>query len=622
MEQTINSGGLVNHGFTNNDGHGSSRSSISQPDSTKIPIETKTITENTSTKSEQQQNERAQWGNDREFLLSCISMSIGLGNVWRFPATAYANGGGAFLIPYIIILTVVGRPYYLLEMVLGQFSSKSTIKIWDMVPAFRGIGFVQFFILVALSSYYCSLMALTLFYLINSFQAELPWSKCRPEWGSNCLDSLRRSLNATAAYPTNVTQYSSAELYFFKEVLREKDNIDDGIGMPDWRLALCLAASWLVVFLVVVRGIKSSGKAAYFLASFPYIVMLGLLIRAVTLEGAGEGILYFVRPQWDKLKDPSVWYAAVSQCFFSLTICFGAIVMFSSHNRFEHNVYRDAQIVTTLDMFTSFFSGLIIFGILGNLAHELNTDIDRVVRGGTGLAFISYPDAIAKFTWMPQFFAVIFFVMLFVLGIGSAAGLASSVIAIIHDYKPHWKMIHVSSGVVISEFLIGLIYVTPGGQFMVTFVDYYITSFVAFVPAIFILIGVCYVYGLNNFLDDMEFMLKRRLGWYWRFCWYFLTPAIITGVFIYSVVNLKLLTYNGILYPDFAYVIGWILFSFALLQIPLWLVVSVIKKRHEFSFPEILKRTFDSSKNWGPDMSEIKIRWFEFRRDKKKTRSG
>lgn len=65
-------------------------------------------------------------------------MSIGLGNVWRFPFTAYENGGGAFLIPYIIILTVVGRPFYLLEMILGQFSSKSTIKIWDMVPAFRG----------------------------------------------------------------------------------------------------------------------------------------------------------------------------------------------------------------------------------------------------------------------------------------------------------------------------------------------------------------------------------------------------------------------------------------------------------------------------------------------------
>lgn len=131
---------------------------------------------------------------------------------------------------------------------------------------------------------------------------------------------------------------------FSREVLREKANIDDGIGAPDWRLTLCLAVSWLVVLLVVVRGVKSSGKAAYFLAIFPYVVMIGLLARAVTLEGASNGILYFVTPVWDKLWIPQVWYRAVSQCFFSLTVCFGAIVMFSSHNKFEHNVYRSVYI--------------------------------------------------------------------------------------------------------------------------------------------------------------------------------------------------------------------------------------------------------------------------------------
>lgn len=88
-------------------------------------------------------------------------------------------------------------------------------------------------------------------------------------------------------------------------------------------------------------------------------------------------------------------------------------------------------------------------------------DISGVVRGGTGLAFISYPDAIAKFTWMPQFFAVIFFVMMFVLGIGSEAALTSSVITIIHDYVPHWKIWPIACMVVLVEFCVGLIYVTP-----------------------------------------------------------------------------------------------------------------------------------------------------------------
>jgi solute carrier family 6 amino acid transporter-like protein 5/7/9/14 len=68
-------------------------------------------------------------------------MSVGLGNVWRFPFTAYENGGGAFLIPYIIVLLIVGKPIYLLEMILGQFSSRSAVKVWDLSPAFRGAPF-------------------------------------------------------------------------------------------------------------------------------------------------------------------------------------------------------------------------------------------------------------------------------------------------------------------------------------------------------------------------------------------------------------------------------------------------------------------------------------------------
>ena len=82
--------------------------------------------------------ERQVWDNPIEFLLSCIAMSVGLGNVWRFPFTAYENGGGAFLIPYIIVLMLIGRPMYFLELALGQFTSRSSVHVWDMVPALRG----------------------------------------------------------------------------------------------------------------------------------------------------------------------------------------------------------------------------------------------------------------------------------------------------------------------------------------------------------------------------------------------------------------------------------------------------------------------------------------------------
>lgn len=123
---------------------------------------------------------------------------------------------------------------------------------------------------------------------------------------------------------------------------------------------------------------------------------------------------------------------------------------------------RDAMIVTTLDTFTSLLAGCTIFAILGNLSRELGSeDIGAVVRGGTGLAFISYPETISKFTIAPQFFSVVFFAMLFVLGIGSEVGLTSAMISIAHDQFPKLRYWHVAVGICFCEFLIGLIYVTP-----------------------------------------------------------------------------------------------------------------------------------------------------------------
>lgn len=95
-------------------------------------------------------------------------------------------------------------------------------------------------------------------------------------------------------------------VYFRKEVLNEKATIDDGIGIPNWKLVLFLAFSWLIVLAILIKGVRSSGKASYFLALFPYVVMAILLVRAVTLPGAGAGILYFISPQWDKILDPDV----------------------------------------------------------------------------------------------------------------------------------------------------------------------------------------------------------------------------------------------------------------------------------------------------------------------------
>ncbi|XP_023161901.2 sodium-dependent nutrient amino acid transporter 1 isoform X1 [Drosophila hydei] len=583
--------------------------------------------DNNMKEAQQKDAGRTNWSNGLEFLMSCISVSVGLGNVWRFPFTAYENGGGAFLIPYIIVLFLIGKPMYYLEMIIGQFTSQGTVKIWSICPSFLGVGYGQAFATICIVTYYSSLLALTLYYLFVSFQSELPWSYCRDEW-ANCVNSIPTEYvetalaNTTSALAreanslTNDTKLrSSSELYFLNVVIKEKSDISDGIGAPDWKLTIALFVSWVVIFLVIMRGVKSSGKAAYFLALFPYVVLFALLGRAVTLEGAVDGIIFFLRPQWGELLNPIVWKEAVVQCFFSLAVGCGPIIMFASYNRFDHGIYRDAMIVTTLDTLTSLLGGITIFAILGNLAHNLKADnIRDVVRSGTGLAFISYPDAISKFQAVPQLFSALFFFMLFVLGIGSIVALQSTIVTIICDQFKSWKYWKVALVTSICGFLMGLVYVTPGGQWILTLVDFYGGTYVVFILAIFELSGIMWIYGLENFCDDLEFMSNKKVSLYWRLCWSFFTPVMMIVIFIYSMATIKPIKYSELYFPVAGDVAGWLLFVVGAAQFPLW-GWWYISTHRRGSFAKSFMASLRPSSKWGPANPEHRHAWLLFKSD-------
>ncbi|OXA55703.1 Sodium-dependent nutrient amino acid transporter 1 [Folsomia candida] len=484
------------------------------------------------------------WSSDPTFLLSCIAMSVGLGNVWRFPFTALSNGGGAFLIPYLIVLIVIGRPIYYLEMCMGQFSRYGQVKVWNMAPLFKGIGYGSMIGTICVVSYYCSIMAATVFYFCASFQKNLPWDYCQKSWAGELICNDDGTLNATY----NVKNETIASLYYYNEVFPQKDDISDGLGKPDWRLSLCLLFSWICIFLSLWKGVKSSGKVAYFTAIFPYVVLIILLIRGATLKGAWKGIKYLIEPQWDKLYDPKVWYAAVGQCFFSLStgkIRFGPIIMFSSYNPFSHNVYRDAWVISFMDTFTSILAGCTIFAVLGYLSEETGRPISEVAGfAGPGLAFVSYPEAIAQFTFVPQLFAVLFFLMLFTLGIGSATSLTGGIITIICDQFKSFKKWLVTLVVCIVGFFSGLMFVTEGGGAMVGLIDHFGASFVIYLMAMLEVGAVAWVYGLNSFCKDIEFMLKIKVGWYWKICWGFLIPVGLFVIFVYAMATQERMVYG------------------------------------------------------------------------------
>jgi len=560
------------------------------------------------------EQERQKWGSPVEFLLSCIAMSVGLGNVWRFPYTAYENGGGAFLIPYLVVLIMIGRPLYFMELSMGQFSSSSNVKVWNMVPAARGVGFAQVIGTASVVSYYCVLIALSIYYLVVSCQSTLPWTVCWDELKEDNVLCLAGGLvgNGTNSsdYRANMSVISSAEQYFKSSVLKENPDITNGIGMPDLKLVGSLAACWVLLFLTLWKGVASSGKVAYVTAIFPYLVLITLLVQGLMLDGAVEGILFYIKPQWEQLLNLKVWYAAVTQSFFSLSTGFGALITYSSYNDFKHNSYRDAWIISFTDTFTSLLAGFVIFSILGSLAHELGVPVKDVVDSGPGLAFVSYPSALAKFDVVPQLFSVLFFLMLITLGLGSATGLTTGIITVFCDLYPEKNKTMITGVICVIGFSIGVVYVTPGGQAILSLVDFFGGGFIIFVIAIIEVIAVSWIYGLKKLLRDIHFMMGINLGIYWKFCLGFFVPISLIAIFIYFIITYEPLTYQGFAYPEAAIYGGWILTAFAMIQIPIWFCHSLCKEG---------KSVFVPNKEWGPSRPNDKLSWLQHVQEEEKT---
>ncbi|XP_066864512.1 sodium- and chloride-dependent betaine transporter isoform X3 [Kogia breviceps] len=364
-----------------------------------------------------QVKDRGQWSNKMEFVLSVAGEIIGLGNVWRFPYLCYKNGGGAFFFPYFIFFFTCGIPVFFLEVALGQYTSQGSVTAWTKIcPLLQGIGLASVVIEAYLNVYYIIILAWALFYLFSSFTSELPWTACTHSWNTgHCMDSLNRSAAGAAALPVNFT--SPIMEFWERRVLGISSGIHE-LGALRWELALCLLLAWVVCYFCIWKGVKSTGKVVYFTATFPYLMLAILLIRGITLPGAYEGIVYYLKPDLLRLKDPQVWMDAGTQIFFSFAICQGCLTALGSYNKYHNNCYRDCIALCFLNSGTSFVAGFVVFSILGFMSQEQGVPISEVAESGPGLAFIAFPKAVSMMP-LSQLWSCLFFIMLIFLGLDS-----------------------------------------------------------------------------------------------------------------------------------------------------------------------------------------------------------
>ncbi|VTJ87027.1 Hypothetical predicted protein, partial [Marmota monax] len=363
--------------------------------------------------------DRGNWSKKSDYLLSMVGYAVGLGNVWRFPYLTYNNGGGAFLIPYAIMLALAGLPLFFLECSLGQFASLGPVSVWRILPLFQGVGITMVLISIFVTIYYNVIIGYSLYYMFASFQSELPWKNCSSWSDSNCsrtpivthcnvsIHGTEMQVNMSWVHANNFTCINGSEVYqpgqlpseqYWNKVALQRSNGMDETGEIVWYLALCLLLAWIIVGAALFKGIKSSGKVVYFTALFPYVVLLILLIRGATLEGASKGISYYIGAQsnFTKLSEAEVWKDAATQIFYSLSVAWGGLVALSSYNKFNNNCFSDAIVVCLTNCLTSVFAGFAIFSILGHMAHISGQEVSQVVKSGFDLAFIAYPEALAQ----------------------------------------------------------------------------------------------------------------------------------------------------------------------------------------------------------------------------------
>ncbi|KAM3585316.1 uncharacterized protein V6R79_013984 [Siganus canaliculatus] len=526
-------------------------------------------------------NARGQWASKAEFLLAVAGQIIGLGNVWRFPYLCYKNGGGVFFVPYLLFLVLCGVPLFLLETSLGQFTTLGGVSAWRTIcPIFGGLGYASQVIILHGCVYYIVILAWALFYLSYSFQEVLPWSHCNNSWNTEACVMFDH-LNQTAGASMTENATSPVMEFWEREVLHLTTNLYE-LGPVNWKLALCLAIIWLVCYFCVWKGVKSTGKVVYLTATFPYVMLLVLLVRGVTLPGASQGIIYYLKPNHTRLADPQVWMDAGTQIFFSYGICLGSLTALGSYNKYNNNCYKDSFYLCLLNSGTSFFAGFAIFSVLGFMAEEQGVDISAVAQSGPGLAFIAFPRAVAMMP-IPQLWAVCFFIMIIMLGLDTQFVSLEALMTSVTDLYPHLirrghRRELVLLFVCVVCFLIGLVMVTPGGLYVFQVYDHFSCS-----GASLLLLSICqsiaigWIYGADRFSDNIKDMIGFSPVSFFKLCWKYLTPAVCIATFLFSLVNWSPLNLGkGLVAPAWATTLGWLLTFSSVSLLPIWAVYALV----------------------------------------------
>ncbi len=332
---------------------------------------------------------REQWGSKIGFILAAAGSAVGLGNIWRFPYLAGENGGAAFIFVYVVCVIAIGIPVLIAEILIGRTAQKNPVgsfKVLTKSKFWHGIGGMGVIAGFVILSFYSVVAGWTLGYIAEAINGSL--------------------LNYDVA--------EKASEHFSSLTLDPMWNVS--------LLAIFMILTMGIVYFGVQKGIELGSKI---MMPLLFILLIILMIRGLTLEGASAGINYLFNPDWSKI-NTSVILAALGQAFFSLSLGMGAMLTYGSYMSRKDNIPTSSVWIAFLDTSVAIIAGICIFTVV--FATGQNPDV------GPSLIFRTLPVVFAK---MPggYLFSILFFLALALAALTSTVSLLEVVTAYFVDEK-------------------------------------------------------------------------------------------------------------------------------------------------------------------------------------------
>ncbi|MBW6409672.1 sodium-dependent transporter [Clostridium weizhouense] len=474
---------------------------------------------------------REQWGTKVGFILAAIGSAVGLGNIWRFPYVIYSSGGGAFLIPYFCAIFTAGIPLLILEYGMGhKFKGSTPLALSRANKKFEWFGWWSIISSSIILCYYSMILSWALKYLTFSFGKV---------WGEDSNE------------------------FFYKEFLKLSDS-PMNIGEMVWPILIGIALIWIINWYICYNGVKSGiEKTSKLLLPCLLVIMIIIVIRGITLEGATVGLNTLFTPDWDKIKNPQIWISAYGQVFFSLSIGTGIMMTYSSYLPKKTDINNSAFMTAFANCGFEFLCAIGVFGILGAMATSQGVAVEDVATSGIGLAFIAFPKIFTIMGVWGNVLGVLFFVCLSFAGITSSVSLVEAISAAIID-KFGWKRKKVVTTLSIVGFLISTVFATNAGLYLLDIMDNFINNYGIVVVGLLEAFVIGWIVKPKTIREHTNSMSYFKIGKWWDVIIKFVTPTLLTITLIQSLIKEFKTPYGGYdLIPLLLY--GWAIIALGII---------------------------------------------------------